>query len=231
MKVSVIIPTLEEAGCIGKLLSEIPKDIIDEIIVVDGHSKDGTADIVRNMGHKVIMQEGHGYGGAFIQGVNASAGDVVVLMDADGSQNPKDISKLLKKLNEGYDCVFASRYTIESHSEDDTLVRSFGNWLITLLVNVLFHVRTSDSLFLFTAIRKDIFYKLGAGSHGFEFCVEVLLKACVGKYKLGEIPSTERKRYSGRSKVRALLHGFKIIKSIIYWRLKLRKKIKSPKIP
>lgn len=231
MKVSVVIPTLDEAGCIGKLLSEIPKDIVDEIIVVDGHSTDGTAEIVRKLGHRVIMQDGQGYGGAFIQGVQASAGDTVVLMDADGSQNPQDIPKLIKKLNEGYDCVFASRYTIESHSEDDTLVRSFGNWLITLLVNILFHVRTSDTLFLFAAIKKDVFYKLDTRAQGFEFCVEVLLKACAEKFKLGEIPSIERKRYSGRSKVRALFHGFKIIKSIFYWRFKLRKLIKLPRIP
>lgn len=227
MKISAVIPTLEEAGCIEKVLSEIPKDIVDEIIVVDGYSKDGTADIVRKLGYKVLMQEGQGYGNAFIQGAKAAGGDVVVLMDADGSQDPKDIPKLIKKLNEGYDCVFASRYTIESHSEDDTFVRSFGNWLITLLVNVLFHIHTSDSLFLFIAIRKHVFLKLDLVSSGFDFCIEVLVKSYANKFKLSEIPSTEKKRYSGESKVRALLHGFKIIKAIFYWRIKLQKLIQQ----
>ena len=221
MKVSVVIATLKEAGCIERVIKEIPEDAVDEIVVVDAHSPDGTAEIAGKLGCRVIMQKGKGYGLGFRQGIENAAGDVVVLMDGDGSHNPGDIRKLIDKINEGYDCVFASRYTQESHSEDDTIVRSFGNWLITGMVNILFNFKTSDSLFLFTAFRKDVFSKVDFGYDGFEFCSEFLIKIFTGNNKVCEIPSVERKRYSGRSKVRALIHGYKIIKSILYLRVKL----------
>jgi len=159
LKVSVIIPTYDEEDSIGTTIREIPSKIIHEIIVID-ISKDRTAEIAEKLGCKVFRQKGKGFGSAFRQGVDHSSGNIVVLMDADGSHNPKDIPKLLKKIKEGYDCILASRYTIESHSEDDTPIRSFGNWFMTTLVNLLFHINTTDSLFLYTAMRKDAYNKL-----------------------------------------------------------------------
>lgn len=226
MKVSVVIPTYDEEDCIEKTINEMPKKYIDEIIIVD-ISSDKTAEIAKNLGCKVFRQRGKGFGSAFAEGVAHSKGDVVVLMDADGSHNPKDIPKLLNKLKEGYDCVLASRYTIESHSEDDTHLRSFGNWLITNFVNLLFRINTTDSLFLYTAIRKKSYNRLKMESNGFEYCIELLVKAYSLGLKMAEVPSIERRRFGGRTKVHDLKHGYILIKSIFIWRNRLSKLVKQ----
>lgn len=221
MKVSVVIPTLNEAGCIEKVLAEIPRDIVNEIIVVDGHSIDGTADIIRKIPYvKLIMQNSKGFGSAFIQGAKEASGDIIVLADGDGSHNLSDIPKLVTKIQEGYDYVLAARYRPGSRSDDDTFIRYFGNMLFTFLINVMHKVYISDSLFLFTALRKESLDKLNLKSQGFEFCVEILVKAHKAGLNIAEIPSVERKRFSGFSKVNAFKHGitilFEIIKSLRY---------------
>ncbi len=218
MRVSLVIPTLNESGCIKKTLSEVPKDLVDEIIIVDGHSKDNTADIVRRLGHRVIIQKTKGYGGAFTEGVNASTGDVVILMDADGSHNPADIPLLLEKIKEGYDYVLAVRYAPGHRSEDDTLIRHTGNMLFTFLVNLIHKVFISDALYLYTAIRKDKFPLIVPQSHGFEYCVEILIRAHKAGLKIAQIPSVERVRIDGKSKVNALFDGLRILKTILFVR-------------
>jgi len=222
MKVSLVIPTYNEEKCIERIIKEIPKKIVHEIIIVD-LSTDATAKLAKKLGCKVLRQRGRGFGNAFRQGVEYSSGDVIILMDADGSHNPKDIPKLLDRIKQGYDCVLASRYTIESHSEDDTLLRSFGNWLITIIVNILFRIQTSDSLFLYIAITRNAYNKLNLKSDGFEYCIELLVKAYTLNLKLSEVPSIERKRFAGKSKVNSFKTGYTIITSIIKWRFHLNK--------
>jgi len=96
MKVSVIIPTLNEDDCIGQTLQEIPKDIVGEVVVIDGNSTDNTCEVVRSLGFNVYLQRGTGYGGAFIEAIPYVRGDIVILMDADGSHNPGDIRKIVE---------------------------------------------------------------------------------------------------------------------------------------
>src|SRR3989344_1823614 len=98
-KVSVIIPALNEVGSIGQVLNDIPKDRVDEILVADGGSKDGTAELVTKMGYRIITQEKKGYGAAIMSGINHAKGDVVVVINADGSMNPKDIPSLVDKIS------------------------------------------------------------------------------------------------------------------------------------
>src|SRR3990170_2388925 len=99
MKTTLIIPTRNEEGAIGKVLQEVPKNLIQQIIVVDGHSQDKTqAEVKANLRsgkYKLIIQKSKGYGGAFIEGFNRAKGDVIIMMDADGSHNPADIAFLL----------------------------------------------------------------------------------------------------------------------------------------
>ena len=169
MNVSIVIPTLNEAGNIEQVLNDIPKNLVNEILVVDGFSTDGTPEIVKNMGHTVIMQKERGYGSGFITGIKAARGDIIILMDGDGSQNPKDIPLLLDKMKDGYDFVLASRYTKESRSEDDTVIRHIGNKLFTWLTNAIHGIGISESLFLFAAFQRRVLEKLDLRSHNFEF--------------------------------------------------------------
>jgi|TARA_B100002003_G_C14119929_1_gene538620 glycosyltransferase involved in cell wall biosynthesis len=220
MTVSVVIPTLNEVKNIKQILSEMPS-IVGEVIFVDGHSKDGTQDVIKETKAKLIVQKSKGFGGAFMEGAKAAKGDIIVMMDADGSHNPADIPKLVDKVKEGHDCAFASRYTMHSYSEDDTILRSFGNWLITKLTNILFNMRTTDSLFMYAAFKKPAYEHLKMKSNGFEFCIEAITKAYIKGLKVAEVPSIERKRFAGETKVNDFRDGYKLIKCIFVWRIKL----------
>src|SRR3989344_387760 len=128
-KVTLIIPALNEEGCIGKTIKEIPRSHVDEIIVVDGHSTDNTvneAKIALGPNDKIIEQKREKFGGAIYDGLDMANGDIVMIMDADGSHNPNDIPKLLSRFLENT-VVMASRYSPGGHSDDDTFIRWFGN--------------------------------------------------------------------------------------------------------
>lgn len=215
MKASVIVITLNEVESIASVLQDIPQTEVQEIVVIDGHSTDGTPDLVRGLGYQVITQDGKGYGNAFLTGIKHAKGDVLILMDGDGSQNPKDIPLLLEKIAEGYDVVLGSRYLPTSGSEDDTAIRHFGNKFFTWLTNFLHNMKISDSLFLFTAIRKEVFQKIELQSQSFEFCVEVPIRAHKAGFKFSEVPSFERKRFYGKSRVNVFYHGLRIFWLII----------------
>lgn len=215
MKVSVIIPTLNEAVNIGRVLSEIPKESVDEILVVDGHSTDGTYELVKKLGYSVIYQEGKGYGAAINTGVKNVAGDIIIIMDADGSANPKDIPRLLDKISEGYDVALASRYMNGGYSYDDTFLHYIGNKVFTLLCNKIHRVGVCDSLYAFMALKKEIFNAIQMRSKDLEYCMEILIKMHKAGFKMAEIPAVERKRTHGRSKVSALYHGLQILWVII----------------
>jgi len=215
MNVSVIVITLNEAGSIPRVLQEIPKDAVDEILVVDGHSTDGTPEIVRKSGHNVIPEEGKGFGMAYITGARHAKGDTLIFTTGDGSQDPKDIPKLIAKMKEGYKVVLASRYAKGGSSEDDTPITFIGNKCFTFITNLLHGTRVSDSLYMYAAIDKKTFFELDLKYPSFEFCVEVPIKAHRKGHKIGEVPVHERKRFHGTKKVNEFLDGLKILRAII----------------
>ena len=211
MKATVVIPTLNERECIAKVLQDIPKEAVHEVLIVDGHSTDGTPEIVRQLGYRAITQPGKGYGDAINTGVAHADGDVIITMDADGSYNADDIPRLLKKLEEGCDIVYGSRYAKGSGSDDDTLVSYIGNKVFTFLLNILHGVKISDSLFLYIAAKKRVFETIEMKSQNFEYCIEFPIKAHKAGFTYTEIPSREKKRTGGDSKVNAVYHGFRIL--------------------
>ena len=150
MAISLIISALNEEETIGQVLAQIPPGAVDEILVIDGYSTDKTREIARKAGAKVILQEGgKGYGRATITGLKYATGGTIILLTADLSQDPRDIPKLLAKLNEGCDMVMASRYMKGGGSEDDTFLHYIGNNLFTFLCNLLHGSRFSDLLYFF----------------------------------------------------------------------------------
>lgn len=218
MTVSLIIPTRNEAGSIGRVLKEIPRSIVNEIIVIDGHSKDSTAQEVKALlrpKDKFILQAKKGFGNAILQGFKMAKGDVVIVMNGDGSHNPKNIPALIKKVKEGNNYVMASRYIRGGRSDDDTLIRFIGNRALTLITNLIHKTHVTDSLYFFTAITRNKLKKLHLTSPGFELCIETLIKAHNARLSFAEVPVVERPRFAGKSKVNALLHGFKILKMIL----------------
>ena len=227
MKVTLIIPAKNEADCIGQVLSDVDPEVIHEVIVVDGHSTDGTPEVVRSLGFRCIPQEGTGYGMGVRTGIKHATGDVITMVDADGSYRLEDIPRLLAVLEEGYDIAYGSRYLPESGSDDDTPVRWFGNKLFTWLLNRLHGVNISDALFLYVAARKEVFEALDLTSSGFEYCIEFPIRAHQMGFTYKEIPSREKARIAGHSKVNALWDGLRILWVLL--REKLRPGDKAPR--
>jgi len=210
-KVSLIIPTLNEVGSIEAVLNEVPRDIVDEVLIVDGHSTDGTPELVRHLGFAVIQQPGRGYGDAIATGFKHAAGDIIVLADADGSYELADIRHLVQRVREGADLALGSRYLPESGSDDDTLVRYVGNKAFTFMFRAMYGVEISDVLFFYVAIRREVAAAITASSSGFEYILEFLIKADRAGFKFAEIPSAEKARTAGKSKVNAFRDGLRML--------------------
>ena len=215
MKTSIIIPAINEVGAIGKVLEEIPRGIAGEIIVVDNHSTDGTQELVRKMGYRIIQQKGKGFGAAITSGIEEAKGEIMLVINADGSQNPKDIPRLLEKIDEGYDLVLASRYLPGAGSDDDTFLHYCGNKIFTWLCNKLYKDGISDSLYFFLAAKKQIFEKIKLKSPNTGYAIELPIKVHKAGFKIAEIPSFEKKRAAGKAKMNTYIGGFQVLLTLL----------------
>lgn len=220
-RISIIIPAKNESESLPEMLAEIPKDLVHEIIVVDGHSTDGTEDVVKKLGHRVVQQDGDGYGMAVNTGLNMATGELITFMDADGSYDPMALRPLMREIDQGYDVVFCSRYLPEAGSDDDTAIRYMGNKLFTWLLRKLHGVQITDALFLYILAKKEIFANINMTSKSFDWCIEFPVRVHQAGLKYKEIPSRERKRIAGQSKVNAFSDGLNILMAML--RLKKEK--------
>ena len=212
LRISVVIPARNECKSLPTMLRELPADKIHEILVVDGHSTDGTPDVVRAAGFKVVTQQRRGYGAGVITGMQVAEGDLVTFMDADGSYDPEAIFRMRELIEtKGYDIVFCSRYLPESGSDDDTIVRLIGNKFFTTLMRVMFGVKITDALFFYALAKKEVYDSIKWETTDFSLCIEVPIKVHKAGYKYTEIPSRERPRIAGVSKVNAFTDGLAIL--------------------
>jgi len=217
--VTVIIPTLNEEESIAKVIRELNLMGYDDILVVDGNSGDRTVEIAKGYGANVIVQKGRGKGAALRQAFNYENlnGDVVVMMDADGSMNPSEIPLFIEALDSGADLVKASRFLPHGYSEDMSLIRRIGNGFFLSLVNWFWSASYTDLCYGFAAFRKDVIKKLCSHlkSVNFEIETEVFIKAKKLGLKVVEVPSIESRRRHGKSNLRIFRDGFRILKTIV----------------
>lgn len=213
-KVSIVAVCLNEAKSILRILDNIPEDLVDEILVIDGHSTDGTFELVKNAGYDIILQEGKGRGNAFKTGFKNVSGDLVVMLSTDGNERPGDIKKLIDKANEGYDMVIATRFGF-GRSEDVTPIRNIGNYLFTELCNLVSGLNATDSMNGFRILTKEAIKKMNIESNRFDIEGEITIKAGKLKLKVAEIPTIEDERDHSDSKLRTFKDGGIILKRII----------------
>ena len=161
---------------------------------------------------EIIYQNNKGYGDALISGIDNVKSKYFCIFNADGSFDPSEIKKMIKKLeNENLDIIFASRYEKNSGSEDDTILTFIGNKIFTSIGRIFFNLNISDILYTFVIGKTQEFKKLGIKSKDFTFCVELPIKAKRNNLKIGTINSHERKRIAGIKKVNEFQDGLKIL--------------------
>jgi glycosyltransferase involved in cell wall biosynthesis len=215
--VSVVIPTLDEEKNIGKVIRGVRSQLAGydyEIIVVDGHSGDGTADAARRAGARVIYDD-RGKGSALMKGLGAARGGILVSMDADLSNEPKELRLLIDAIDIGYDLCTGSRFLTGGGSEDIPPLRVFGNKFFVALVNLLFHANYTDMCYGYRSFRKSAFERLGLQETGFGIETEINIKAVKKHLRVMEIPSTEKKRAAGEGKLSTFGDGFVILRTIL----------------
>jgi glycosyltransferase involved in cell wall biosynthesis len=203
-RVTVVIPAKDEEGLIVEIIDSV-RPYADEILVVDGHSKDRTRELAIGSGARVIQDNGHGKGEAVRLAIHAATTGIVVFIDADGSHDPTDIPKLVAPIKAGQaDLVIGSRGkggSDELHGTLPQFIRYVGSQIIMLTINYRWGVRLTDSQNGFRAIRKDVGERLGLTSNLTTIEQEMLMKALKQGYRVSEVASHEYERRWGKSKI------------------------------
>jgi len=233
MKVTLLIPTLNEIDGMRTIMPQISKDWYDQLIILDGGSTDGTIEYARSLGHFVYIQKKQGFRHAYTEVLPYIEGDVVITFSPDGNSVSELIPQLRDKMREGYDMVIASRYLGNAKSDDDDIITSFGNWLFTKTVNLLHGGKYTDAMVIFRAYRtqliydlelhKDDAYKTAENLFRTKISWEPLLsvRAAKKKLKVTEIPGDEPARIGGKRKLQVLKWGAAYYFQFLYekWRL------------
>jgi len=204
MKVTAVIPAKNEEEGIEKIIKNVSR-FVDEVLVVDGHSKDKTRQIAKEYGAKVVLDGGKGKGDGIRTGIRKAKGDIIVFIDADGSHNPKDIPKLIKPIKNGEaDLVVASRAkggSDEVRLDLDGLFRQIGSEIAAILVNFRWRANLTDIQNGFRAIRRKTALALKLESDGFEIEEEMIMKCLKRGVRIMEVAGHEYQRRWGVSKL------------------------------
>jgi glycosyltransferase involved in cell wall biosynthesis len=224
-KISIIIAAINEEHYVGEVINSVKK-YADEIVIVDGHSTDKTAQIAMSLGAKVVYDNGKGKGDAIRCGIQAATGDILVFIDADGSHDANDIPKMVAPIIEGRaDMVIGSRGTggsDELHGDIEKFLRMTGSGLILLLINYKFNIRLTDSQNGFRAIRRSVALDLNLKENITTIEQEMLVKCLKRGYKVSEVPAHEYARKHGRSRISlrkmSFWYVYSVIKYLYFWR-------------
>ena len=216
LAISVIVPARNEARNLQYVLPHIPA-FVAEVILVDGHSTDETIQVARRLlpTIRIVEQIGRGKGDAIRAGLVVATGDIVVLLDADGSADPLEIPRFVQSLLAGNDFAKGSRFIKGGGSHDITLVRRAGNHGLISLVNLLFGTRFSDLCYGYNAFWKRCLERIVIDSDGFEIETLINIRMHMAGLNIVEVPSIEYQRIHGTSNLSAIRDGWRILQLIL----------------
>ncbi|MFI9581907.1 glycosyltransferase family 2 protein [Streptomyces sp. NPDC052236] len=214
--VSVVIPAMNEAENLPYVFKSLP-GWIHEVVLVDGNSSDNTVEVARELWPdiKVVQQVGKGKGDALISGFGACTGDIIVMVDADGSADGHEIVSYVSALVSGADFAKGSRFANGGGTDDMTLIRKLGNRVLCAVVNAKFGARYTDLCYGYNAFWKHCLDDITLDCTGFE--IETLMNIRVVKagLRVQEVPSHEYLRIHGVSNLRAVRDGLRVLQVIL----------------
>jgi glycosyltransferase involved in cell wall biosynthesis len=240
--VTVVIPTKNEIQNLERLLPTIP-NYVDEVLVVDGYSTDGTAEFAQESKFvtRVLMQKAPGKGSALCLGLQKASHKNIICIDADGSMSTSEFPKLLHPLiEEDVDVIKGSRYLAGAGSEDLSFFRSTGNLGLLLLTKALYKCDWSELAYGYFGLNQDavrkldlyefeskipstlIFKKMAYGQ-GFEIEAVIFCRALRRNLKIKEFPSIETNRWNGTSNLKAIPDGFRVLSAVVLERIRTQR--------
>ena len=189
---------------------------VDEVVIVDGRSRDHTIDVARALRVDVVVvaEPRKGKGIAVRAGFAAASGDIIVMLDADGSMDPQEIGWFVSPLQHDYDFVKGSRYVTGGGSEDLTWLRNIGNRVLTKLANIVLRSNYSDLCYGYIALRRECLEVLELESDGFEIETELIVRAARAGLRIAEVPSFELNRISGASNLQTFRDGWRVLRTL-----------------
>jgi len=231
-RVSVVIPALNEAENLPHVIPFIPK-WVHEVLLIDGHSTDNTIEVAKLLRPDIhiVMQEGKGKGAALRTGFAAATGEIIVMLDADGSTSPKEIPAYVRALIAGADFAKGSRFLRGGGTADMPAYRKLGNWGFIAVVRMLFGGAYTDLCYGYNAFWKRVLPKLGLDASGFEIETLMNIRALRARLRIAEVPSYEHKRVYGEGRLRTFPDGWRVLKCIVTEKVRaLQGRGTSPKV-
>jgi glycosyltransferase involved in cell wall biosynthesis len=214
--VSVVIAAMNEAENLPHVFATLP-GWIDEVVLVDGNSVDDTVAVAKALrpGLRVVVQSGRGKGNALTEGFAAATGDIIVMMDADGSTDGREIGRFVAALVAGADFAKGSRHAAGGGSDDLSVIRLLGNKVLTTLTNRLYGTGYTDLCYGYNAFWARHLDVLDLDCDGFEIETLMNVRAARAGLDIREVPSHERSRIHGVSNLHAVRDGWRVLKTIL----------------
>ena len=211
--------TLNEIDSVKVIMPQVDTQLFDQVLIIDGGSKDGTIEWCKQQGYEVFVQKHRGLRSAYIEALPHIRGDVMITFSPDGNSVASVLPELVAELQKGYDMVIVSRYLGNAKSDDDSIITRFGNWMFTTLINVVHGGRYTDAMVIYRGYKKSLFTDLKlTDDRAFsvpeklfftKVSVEPLLsiRAARAKLKITEIPGDEPARIGGERKLQIIRWG------------------------
>ena len=214
MKTTLVIPTRNEIDGMREIMPKIKKEWVDQILIVDGNSTDGTIEYAKEHGYEIMVQKTKGIGNGYREALPSIKGDVIITFSPDGNSVPEKIPEVVGKMKEGYDLLIVSRYLQGAKSYDDDFFTKIGNKIFTTTINILFGGKYTDSLVIFRAYKKNLISDLKIDAEHMTFEEQISIRAAQKKLKITEIPGDEPPRIGGERKIRVFKTGLTLFLEI-----------------
>jgi glycosyltransferase involved in cell wall biosynthesis len=214
--VSAVIPALNEARNIEWVLTRLPQ-CVDEVVVVDGRSSDDTVGVALRArpDARIVRELVPGKGAALRAGFAEASGDYLVMLDADGSMEPAEISRHVAMLDEGFDLVKGSRFMDGGGTTDISRLRALGNFSLLGLANRFYGCRFTELCYGFMGFRRDVLPELQLTADGFEIETQIVAHAVLAGLRVVEVASFEAPRRSGESNLRTFRDGSRVLRELM----------------